>query len=101
MEQASRIAVMVENTSGKAIASYRLGLTALTVSGHAHHLPGDFSDNVQLPANGKRTAIWQTPLAHEFALPLAQVYLTQATFADGTDWVDDGSHACAVTSVQE
>jgi len=101
LEHASEIAVLLKNTSGKPIASYRFGLTALTVNGHAHPFPDDFTDNIQLPAKVRRTAIWHTPLAYQFALPLAQVYLLEVTFADGTDWTDDGSHSCAVTSVQE
>jgi hypothetical protein len=101
LEHASEIAVSLQNSSDKAIASYRIGLTARTINGHSHPLPDDFTDRVQLPARAQRTAIWHTPLAYQFALPLAQVYLLEVTFVDGTDWVDDGSHSCAVTSVQE
>jgi hypothetical protein len=101
IEHASEMAVSLQNMSGEPIASYRIGFTALTINGDGHRLSQDFTDNVPLPANERRTAIWHSPVVYQLALPLVQVYLLEVTFADGTDWTDHGSHSCAVTSVQE
>ena len=98
---ASQISVSLQNTSGKQIASYHVGLTFYDVNGKAHAFPHSFSDNIVMKSHGKRTAIWHSPNSHQFLFPLAQAYLLDATFTDGTSWTDDGSHACSVTSAQE
>jgi hypothetical protein len=98
---ASQISVSLQNTSGKQVAGYRIGLTFYDVNGKAHSFPQSFSDNIAMKLHGKRTAIWHSPAAHQYLLPLAQAYLLDANFTDGTIWTDDGSHACSVTSAQE
>jgi len=40
-------------------------------------------------------------LAEQFAFPVAKVYVEQATYSDGTEWLDDGTESCAVTSTEE
>ena len=98
---ASQISVSLQNTSGKQVSSYHVGLTFYEVNGKAHAFPHSFSDNVAMKSHGKRTATWQSAAAHQFLFPLAQLYLLDATFADGTSWTDDGTHACSITSLQE
>lgn len=98
---ASRISVSLQSTSGKQVTAYHVGLTFFDANGKAHPFPHAFADSVSLKSHGKRMAIWQSPQAHQFLLPLAKVYLLDATFSDGTEWFDDGSHSCSVTSVQE
>jgi hypothetical protein len=98
---ASQISLSLQNTSGKQVASYRVGLLFYDSNGKAHAFPHSFSDNIAMKSRGKRTAIWHTSSSHQFLFPLAQAYLLDATFADGTSWTDDGSHACSVTSAQE
>ena len=98
---ASRISVDLQNISGKPVASYTVALTFSDVNGHAHAFPHEFTDTVKLKQHGKRTAVWNSPSANQFLFPLAKAYLTEATFTDGTDWTDDGTKSCAVTSVQE
>jgi len=98
---ASQIYVSLQNTSGKQVSSYHVGLTFYEVNGKAHAFPHSFSDNVAMKSHGKRTATWQSAAAHQFLFPLAQLYLLDATFADGTSWTDDGTHACSITSLQE
>jgi hypothetical protein len=98
---ASQISVSLQNTSAKQVASYNMGLTFYDVNGKAHVFPHSFSDNIAMKSHGKRTAIWHSPYSHQFLFPLAQAYLLDATFTDGTSWTDDGSHACSVTSMQE
>jgi hypothetical protein len=98
---ASHISVSLQNASGKQVASYHVGITFYDVNGKAHIFPHSFSDNIAMKSRGKRTAIWHSPNSHQFLFPLAQAYLLDATFTDGTSWTDDGSHACSVTSVQE
>jgi uncharacterized membrane protein YoaK (UPF0700 family) len=98
---ASQVSVSLQNTSGKQVGSYRVGLTFYDVNGKIHAFPHSFSDNIALKSHGKRTAIWHTSSSHQFLFPLAQAYLLDATFADGTTWADDGTHACSVTSAQE
>jgi len=95
------LAVDFQNTSGKPIASYQFGLAFFDFNGKAHAFPQPLTGNVQISSKSHRTAIWQNRLALHFLFPYAQAFLQQATFADGTSWVDDGSHACSIISVQE
>jgi len=97
----SQLAVDFQNTSGKPLASYQFSLSFYDSNGHAHPFPQALSGTVQMHANAHRTAIWQTKLAPHFMFPYAQVFLQQATFTDGTSWVDDGSHSCSVMSIAE
>ncbi|HEV2699693.1 MAG TPA: hypothetical protein VGU90_17000 [Terriglobales bacterium] len=98
---ASQIAISLQNNSGKQVVSYTVGLTFYDVNGHAHAFPHHFTDSVQLSTHGRRTAIWNSPTAHQYLFPFAQAYLLEATFTDGTDWADDGSKSCSVISVEE
>jgi hypothetical protein len=98
---ASQISVSLQNTTGKQVRAYHMGLTFLDVNGGVYPFPHTFADNIALKSHGKRTAIWHSPQAHQFLQPLAKAYLLDATFSDGTQWFDDGSHSCSVTSVQE
>jgi hypothetical protein len=98
---ASQISVSLQNASGKPVTAYHVGLTFFYVNGKARKFPQTFADNITLKSHGKRTAIWNSPQANQFLQPLAKAYLLDATFSDGTEWLDDGTHSCSVTSVQE
>jgi hypothetical protein len=97
----SQLALDFLNTSGKVIASYQFSLSFYDSNGHAHPFPQHLNGNAALHTHGRRIAVWQTKLAQQFLFPYAQAFLEQVTFTDGSSWVDDGSHACSVTSVQE
>src|SRR6266481_9715447 len=97
----SQISVDFQNTSGKQLASYKFGLTFFDSNGQAHSFPHLLTGNIPLRVQLRRLAIWQTRSSLQFLFPLAQAYLVQATFSDGTSWIDDGSKACSVISVQE
>ena len=97
----SQISVDFQNTSGKQLASYKFGLTFFDTNGQAHSFPHPLTGNIPLRVQVRRVAIWQTRSSLQFLFPLAQAYLMQATFSDGTSWTDNGSKACSVTSVQE
>jgi hypothetical protein len=97
----SQIAIAFQNTSGKAIASYRFRLTFYDVWGQSHSFPQSLRGNAPLAVNAHRSAIWQSRLAMQFLSPSVQASVEQTTFMDGTVWFDDGSRACSVTSVQE
>lgn len=98
---ASSISVEMQNTSGKQVASFSVALDFFDVNGHRYAFPHEFTDKVKLKQHGKHTSVWNAPTAHQFLFPLAKASITQATFTDGTDWSDDGSKSCSVTSVQE
>ena len=98
---ASQLAIEFDNVSGKQIATYSFGLAFFDLNGKPHAFPQPLSGNVQLSARAHRNAVWQNRLALHFLYPYAQVFVQQVTFADGTTWVEDGSHACSVISVQE
>ena len=95
------LAVDFKNASGKPIVSYQFGLAFFDLNGKAHAFPQPLTGNVQVSSKAHRTAVWQNRLALHFLFPYAKAFLQQATFADGTSWVDDGSHACSIISVQE
>ena len=97
----SQLAIQFDNISGKQIATYGFGLTFFDLNGKAHRFPQPLAGNVQLSVRGHRNAVWQSRLAQLFLYPYAQAFLQQVTFTDGTSWVDDGSHACSIISVQE
>ena len=97
----SRLAITFANVSPKKIAGYGFGLTFFDVNGKAHAFPQPLTGSVQLPPQAHRNAIWQNRLALRFLYPYAQAFVQQVTFADGTSWTDDGSHACSIISVQE
>lgn len=97
----SQLAIAFDNVSGKQIATYGFGLTFFDLNGKAHAFPQSLAGNVQLSARAHRNAIWQNRLAFHFLYPYAQAFVQQVTFTDGTSWVDDGSHACSIISVEE
>lgn len=97
----SQLAIQFDNVSGKQVATYDFALTFFDLNGKAHHFPQPLAGNVQLSVRGHRSAVWQSRLAQLFLYPYAQAFLQQVTFTDGTSWVDDGSHACGIISVQE
>jgi hypothetical protein len=97
----SQLAIAFTNVSGKPVDNYRFALTFFDHKGLAHAFPQTLAGNVQIGSNSRRVAVWQTRLALHFLFPYVQAVLQQATFADGTSWVDDGSHSCSVMSVQE
>ena len=97
----SQLAIEFDNVSGKQIAAYGFGLTFFDLNGKAHAFPQPLSGNVQFASRGHRNAIWQNHLAQHFLYPYAQAFVQHVTFTDGTSWVDDGSHACSIISVQE
>jgi len=45
---ASQISVSLQNTSGKQVSSYHIGLTFYDVNGKAHSFPQSFSDNIAM-----------------------------------------------------
>lgn len=97
----SQLAIEFDNVSGKQVATYRFGLTFFDLNGKAHVFPQPLSGTIQLSPRGHRNAIWQNRMARQFLFPYAQAFVQQVVFADGTSWVDDGSHACSIISVQE
>ncbi len=97
----SQLAIEFDNVSGKQIATYGFGLTFFDLNGKAHSFPQTLLGNVQVPTRDHRIAVWQNRTALHFLYPYAQAFLQNVTFTDGTSWVDDGSHACSIISVQE
>ena len=97
----SQISVSLQNMSAKQVTNYHIGITFQDVNGGIHVFPQHFSDNVTLGSHSHRTAIWHSPQAINFLFPLAKIYLLDATFTDGTQWIDDGTESCSVASVQE
>src|SRR5437868_6463656 len=94
----SRIAIEFQNKTGKQLESYRFGLTFFGNNGEVHSFPQPLVGRVPLQAHRHRAAIWETPSALQFLYPVAEVYLKQVTFTDGTAWNDDGSRACKISS---
>lgn len=97
----SQLAIEFDNVSGKQIAAYGFGLTFFDLNGKAHVFPQSLAGNVHLSTRGHRHAIWRNHLALHFLYPYAQAFVQQVVFTDGTSWLDDGSHACSIISVQE
>ena len=97
----SQIAIEFTSTAGTPVTSYRFALTFFDHAGKAHRFPFSLGDNVHMSAHARRVSIWETRLAQQFLYPYAQAFLQQVAFADGTTWVDDGSHACSIISVEE
>lgn len=97
----SQIVIDFGNVSGKTVSGYTFDLTFFDHAGKAHKFPQSIGDSIQLSSHHRRTAVRQTQLASHFLFPYAQAFLQQVTFADGTTWVDDGSHQCSTISVQE
>lgn len=97
----SQIAIEFTTSSAKQVASYRFSLTFFDHAGKAHSFPQALAATVPMPGRGRRTSIWRTPMARHFLYPYAQAFLVQVAFTDGTSWVDNGSHACSIVSVQE
>jgi hypothetical protein len=97
----SRIAIVFNSTAGTPVVGYRFAVTFFDHAGKAHKFPLSLADNVHMSAHARRVSIWETHLAQQFLYPYVQAFLQQVTFADGTSWVDDGSHACSIISVEE
>jgi hypothetical protein len=97
----SQIAIEFTTSSAKQVASYRFSLTFFDHAGKAHSFPQSLGSTVPMPGRGRRISIWRTHLARQFLYPYAQAFLLQVAFTDGTFWVDNGSHACSIVSVQE
>lgn len=98
---ASHISLSLQNMSGKQVTSYHVKLAFIDANGRIHSFPHTFAGHGALKSGGERTAIWHSPQAQQFLMPQAMAYILDATFSDGTGWLDDGTHACSVTSLQE
>ena len=97
----SQIAIEFATTAGNPVVSYRFALTFFDHDGKAHSFPLSLGDNVHMSAHSRRVSIWETRLAQQFLYPYVQAVLEKVVFADGTSWVDDGSQACSIISVEE
>ncbi|HXU14138.1 MAG TPA: hypothetical protein VN708_03340 [Terriglobales bacterium] len=97
----SQIAIEFTTAGGKTVVSYQFALTFFDHAGKAHIFPHSLAAGVQMNGHSRRTSIWQTQMAQHFLYPYAQAFLQRVTFSDGTSWVDNGSHACSIVSVQE
>ena len=97
----SRMYVSFENDNTSAITSYQFGFVFVDSNGKQHQFPSPMGKSENVAAGKKWTAVFPSAQSLSFLFPQANAYLTKVTFANGTTWTDDGTHACSVTSWQE
>ena len=93
--------VLFDNTGTQDIRSYEFGFLFVDLQGgeHTFPLPAKGSSSLKVGHSGKLRLATSTTSSYLY--PKANAYLMKATFADGTTWTDDGTHACGATAWQE
>lgn len=96
----TKVTVLFTNTSRSEITRSEFVASLLNPNSGEHYLPLIGSrKHLKVGQNG--TASVSAPEAPQLAAAHAKAYVLEVTFADGTAWSDDGSHACSLTAVQE
>jgi hypothetical protein len=93
--------VLFQNTGTQTITSYEFGFIFVDLHGNQHVFPLPAKGSSSLGVGSSGNLRLPTSTAASYLFPKADAYLMKATFADGTTWSDDGSHACGATSWQE
>jgi hypothetical protein len=97
----SRMYVSFENDNASSITSYQFGFMFVDLKGKQHQFPVPMGKKENVAPGKKWIAMFPSADSLSYLFPQANAYLSKVTFADGTTWNDDGTHACSVTSWQE
>jgi hypothetical protein len=95
------IFVSFRNTTSRDIKSYEFDISFTDVFGKPHNFSFPLLRNERVPEGTKRVARFPSGDTLEFLFPILNASLFNVTFADGTTWNDDGSHACSLSALQE
>jgi hypothetical protein len=97
----SRMYVAFQNTSAASIKSYQFGFTFVDLKGKQHQFPLPLGKSESVAPGKSWTAVLPSAQTLSYLFPQENAYVSKITFADGSTWSDDGTHACSVTSWQE
>ena len=98
---AGSIFISFQNTTGLDITSYELDLSFVDTQGRTHLFPFPLLRQERIAAGKNRLAQFPSLDALQFLFPIIQTSLSKIEFADGSEWIDDGSHGCSFTSLEE
>jgi hypothetical protein len=98
---ANTLYVLFQNNGSATLTSYEFGFIFIDLEGQAHPFPQHAHGSRAMKAGQSGKLALPTKQASEFFYPKANAYLMKATFADGSRWKDDGTHACGFTAWQE
>ena len=89
----SAIAVEYANTSGKGIIGVALGVDMYGDDSTMKELFFELRDREKLAPGDKTEGSW-TETMYDRDYPRVNVFVKKVTFADATEWKDDGSGTC-------
>jgi len=89
----SAIGVEYKNVSGKEILSVALGVDMYDDDSTMKELFFELRDREQLAPGDKTEGSW-TETMYDRDYPRVNVFVKKVTFADATEWKDDGSGTC-------
>jgi hypothetical protein len=93
------VSVLFRNTSHAKLTRYEFVVWFVDFAGETHFLPVLLAGKHLRPDQNGKVALPADELQHAFSL--ANAYPLHVSFADGSEWNDDGSHGCSTTALQE
>ena len=93
--------ISFENTTGLDITSYEVDLSFVDIQGRTHLFPFPLLRQERIAAGKNRLAQFPSLDALQFLFPIIETNLSKVEFADGSEWIDDGSHGCSFMSLEE
>jgi hypothetical protein len=93
--------VSLQNTTALDITSYDVDLSFVDIQGRTHLFPFPLLRRERIAAGQNKVAQFISPDALQFLFPIINTSLFKIEFADGSEWIDDGSHGCSFTSLEE
>jgi hypothetical protein len=93
--------ISLQNTTGVDITSYDVDLSFVDIQGRTHIFPFPLLRQERIAAGQNKVAQFISPDALRFLFPVINTSLFKIEFADGSEWSDDGSHACSFMSLEE
>ena len=93
--------ISFENTTGLDITSYQVDLSFVDIQGRTHLFPFPLLRQERIAAGQNKVARFISPDVLQFLFPIINSSLFRIEFADGSEWIDDGSHGCSFMSLEE
>jgi hypothetical protein len=93
--------VSLQNTTGVDITSYDVDISFVDIQGRTHLFPFPLLLQERIAAGQNKVAQFISPDALQFLFPVINTSLFKIEFADGSEWIDDGSHPCSFMSLEE
>lgn len=87
-----------KNVSGKTISAIGFDANHINVLGESVEAVYTYTDSHKTKDGQKRSGRWNYALHCNKSYPDGEMWVRKVVFEDGSEWKDDGSHACRVSS---